>query len=169
LFHSSPLSPRLDTIKPPPPMSQSEPQHVSSDVPTASQRERLRFVDLRTRRTLGNALTVEVELEWEDGVRVCGSATGQSSAMADLRIAADAVLRAMEAFTTGVFLFELIGVKVMRAFDTNVVIVAADIKRGDRPRRVLGAVLAEDDTMRGAALATLNATNRVIGSYIATR
>jgi hypothetical protein len=150
-------------------MSQSELQHVSSGAPPAFQRERLRFADLRARRTRGNAYTVEVDLEWENGVRVCGSATGQSSEMADLRIAADAVLRAIETFTEDAFRFELIGVKTIRVFDANVVIVAVDIKRGSEPRRLLGAVLAENDSARGAVLATLNATNRVLGNHLATR
>ena len=149
-------------------MSQSEPEHVSSGAPPVLQRERLRFADLRARRTAGNRYTVEVELEWE-GARVCGCATGQSSEMADLQIAADAVLRAIETFTADAFLFEIIGVKTVRAFDANVVIVAVDVKRGGGPRRLLGAVLAETDSARGAVLATLNATNRVLGNFIATR
>ncbi len=89
--------------------------------------------------------------------------------MADLRIAADAALRAIEAFSENAVLFELIGVKVMRAFDATVVIVAVYIKRVEGPRRLVGAVLAEEDIARGAVLATLNATNRVLGSFIASR
>ena len=112
---------------------------------------------------------MEVELEWEDGVKVCGSASGQSSELADLRIAAEAALRTIELFSQQAFAFELIGVKTVRGFDATVVMVAVDIKQGEGPRRLLGAVLAEDDTARGAVLATLNATNRVLGSFIANR
>lgn len=157
------------THSPLPPMSQSEPRRTPGNLPSLSQRERLRFTDLRTRRTPGNAFSVEVELEWEDGAKVCGLATGQSSAMADLRIAADAALRAIEAFAQGALGFELIGVKVMRAFDANVVIVAVDTKQGTGQRRLVGAVLAEDEIARGAVLATLNATNRVLGSFLSGR
>ena len=59
--------------------------------------------------------------------------------------------------------------KVVRAFDANVVI-ASLIQRGDSgPDRLLGCYLADGDMVRGAALAVLNATNRVLGNYISTR
>jgi hypothetical protein len=57
----------------------------------------------------------------------------------------------------------------VRAFDANVVI-ASLIQRGDTgPDRLLGCYLADGDMVRGAALAVLNATNRVLGNYISTR
>jgi hypothetical protein len=47
--------------------------------------------------------------------------------------------------------------------------VSVTVKKGDGPRKLLGACLAEDDPVRGAAVAVLNATNRVLGNFIATR
>jgi hypothetical protein len=59
-------------------------------------------------------------------------------------------------------------VKVVRAFDANVVI-ASLLQRGDAgPDRLLGCYLADGDMVKGAALAVLNATNRVLGNYIST-
>ncbi len=37
------------------------------------------------------------------------------------------------------------------------------------PVRLVGCFLAESDIRRGAAIAVLNATNRVLGNYITTR
>ena len=43
------------------------------------KRERLRFVDFKFWRTPQGACNAEVELEWLDGMRVQGKATGTSS------------------------------------------------------------------------------------------
>ena len=110
----------------------------------------------------------EVQLEWVDGIKARGAASGQSSATVDLRVAAEAALRALEQFAGGELAFELIGVKAIRAFDANVVIVSvANRKAG--PQRLLGSCLVEGDPVRGAAVAVLSATNRVMGNFIATR
>lgn len=137
--------------------------------PTQLKRERLRFTDFRFSRTPSGACAAEVELEWLDGVRVIGKGQGQTSELGDLRIASMAALRAIESFSDGALSFELIGVRSLRAFDANVIIVSIGVKRGEGPPKLLGACLAETDPIRGAVLATLNATNRVMGNFIATR
>jgi hypothetical protein len=64
--------------------------------------------------------------------------------------------------------FELLGVKAVRAFDATVVIVSlATSAEGDQ--RVVGSVLTEDDPGRAAALAVLNATNRILGNRLFMR
>jgi hypothetical protein len=137
--------------------------------PAQLKRERLRFSNFRFTRTPSGQCACEVELEWVDGVRVVGKSTGQSSPMGDLRIAAEAALRALEGFSDGALQFELVGVKLLRAFDANVVIVSVMVKRGEGPPRLLGCYLAERDAIRGSVVAVLNATNRVLGNFIATR
>jgi len=144
--------------------TQSEPIVQASD----GRRERLRFSDFRFRRSADGRCTAEVELEWVEGRKVRGAAMGQSSATVDLRVAAEAGLRALEAFTGGALGLELIGVKAIRAFDANVVIVSIANRR-DGPARLLGACLVEDDPVRGAVVAVLGATNRVLGNFIAMR
>ena len=52
--------------------------------------------------------------------------------------------------------------------DANVIIVSAT-QRSARGTRLVGCYLADRDAVRGAALAVLNATNRVLGNYISTR
>jgi hypothetical protein len=72
-------------------------------------------------------------------------------------------------FSEGQLNLELIGVKAMRAFDANIVIVSVGATREGNPERLLGSYLAEQDPLRGAVIAVLNATNRVLGNFIATR
>jgi hypothetical protein len=137
-----------------------------------SRRERLRFNNFRFARTPAGICSAEVELEWMDGVRVAGKATGPSSPMGDIRVSADATLRALESFSGGTLSFELAGIKALRAFDANIVIVAVTLRQaddGDGPKRLLGVYLAEHEPVRGAVVAVLNATNRVLGNFIATR
>ncbi len=134
-----------------------------------SDRERLRFADFRFSRTPDGRCSAQVGLDWTDGSRASGSASGQSSPMVDLRVAAEATLRALDAYTSNTYGFELIGVKAVRAFDANIIIVSVSLKQGPGPQRLLGACLVEEDLVRGSALAVLNATNRVLGNFFATR
>jgi hypothetical protein len=149
-------------------MQQSESDNDAATAPIQGQRSRLRFTDFIFRRASDGRCTAEVELEWTEGQRVRGNAAGQSSPTVDLRVAAEAALRAIEAFSEGAMAFDLIGAKAVRAFDANVVIVSVENRR-DGPRRLLGACLVEDDPCRGAVVAVLSATNRVLGNFIATR
>ena len=80
----------------------------------------------------------------------------------------DPALRALEEFAEGGLSFELIGVKHIRAFDSNLVIVSIGV-RGSAGTRLVGCYLADEEMPRGAALAVLNATNRLLGNYLATR
>jgi len=132
------------------------------------RRERLRFTGFTLTRSPSGQVTCEVSLEWAPGEVIVGRAQGQASPAGDARLGADAAIRALEIFTQGTITFELVGVKVVRAFDANVVI-ASLIQRGDAgPDRLLGCYLADGDMVKGAALAVLNATNRVLGNYIST-
>lgn len=149
-------------------MTQSQ-SESDADAPSLNgKRERLRFTDFRFRRASDGRCTAEVELEWVEGHKVRGTASGQSSPTVDLRVAAEASLRAIETFSDSALVFELIGVKSIRVFDANVVIVSI-VNRHDGPRRLLGSCLVEDDPVRGAVIAVLNATNRMLGNFIATR
>jgi hypothetical protein len=133
-----------------------------------ARRERLRFTGFGLTRSPSGQVTCEVSLEWAPGEAIVGRAQGQASPAGDARLGAEAAIRALESFTQGVVTFELVGVKVVRAFDANVVI-ASLLQRGDAgPDRLLGCYLADGDMVRGAALAVLNATNRVLGNYIST-
>jgi hypothetical protein len=134
----------------------------------ARQRERLRFADFKFVRTPAGQCTAEVSLEWDSTI-FTGKSMGQSSPLGDFRIAAEAALRALDEFARDAMHFELLGVKHIRAFDANLVLVSVSMREQTRLTRLVGCYLAETDTRRGAAMAVLNATNRVLGNYIATR
>ncbi len=133
------------------------------------RRSRLRFTRLQVERTPNARCTAIVELEWVEGDVVTGRADGVASPLGDLRVVAEATLRAIEAFLRGAATMELIGVKTMRAFDANIVMVSVLANTPEGPRRLLGCNLSEEDVMRGTVIATLQATNRVLGNAIATR
>jgi hypothetical protein len=147
--------------------SESASPGAHTETPVA-RRERLRFTGFGLTRSPSGLVTCEVSLEWAPGEAIVGRAQGQASPAGDARLGAEAAIRALESFTQGVVTFELVGVKVVRAFDANVVI-ASLLQRGDAgPDRLLGCYLADGDMVRGAALAVLNATNRVLGNFIST-
>jgi len=132
-------------------------------------RERLRFTDFRFDRTPSGRSSATVQFEWIEGDPIMGKATGQTSELGDLRIASEAALRAIETFSQGAFKLELLGVKLIRAFDSNVIIVAISVIKEDGAVRLLGCTLAERDPLHGSVIAVLHATNRLLGNLIATR
>ena len=139
--------------------------HGDAQLAAQLKRERLRFTGFEFTRTPNGRCAAEVQLEWLDGAPIVGRAEGFTSPLGDYRIAAEATLRALEDFTHGELQLELIGVKAMRAFDANVVIVAVNVRHGG-PRRLLGCHLAESDAMRATVFAVLSATNRVLGNFL---
>jgi len=104
----------------------------------------------------------EVELEW-GGQAYSERAEGEASPPLELRLAATATLKALEGILRGRVQFSLLGIKSFRAFDTDVVVV---LMRTDQGAPLVGASLASGDPYRAAALAVLNATNRVLGNYL---
>jgi hypothetical protein len=152
-------------------MTEQRPSDVAAFVPVhplQSRRERLKFADFSFTRTPSGQCSAQVTLEWDDGMYV-GRSSGQSSSLGDFRVAADATLRALEDFTKDSMHFELLGVKHVRAFDSNLIIVSISVRNDGQLTRLVGCYLAETDTRRGAAMAVLNATNRVLGNYMTTR
>jgi len=122
---------------------------------------RLRLAGYRCVRTPASVCRVEVELEDSAGNRTSGTAEGALAFSGELRIAAEAALRALERARPGLPRFDLLGVKTLRAFDANVVIVAVATQRLGVPTRLLGCVQSAGDLDRAAVLAVLDATNRV--------
>ena len=52
----------------------------------------------------------------------------------------------------------------VRAFDATVVIVSLTVPGEGRGQRLVGSYLTDSDFARGAALAVLHATNRILGN-----
>jgi hypothetical protein len=151
-----------------PPSSHQQPSGALTVTPPATpRRERLRFAEFCFTRTPSGQCTAEVGLDW-DGTLHVGKSKGQSSPLGDFRVAAEAALRALQDFAKDALHFELLGVKHVRAFDSNLLIVSVSVREGEDVTRLVGCYLAETDPRRGAAMAVLNATNRILGNYIAT-
>jgi hypothetical protein len=147
------------------PQTPSQPYSPSVETPTRT--DRLKFGSFSFTRSPAGRCTVQVELEYA-GKRYVGRTEGQSSPIGDLRLGAEAAMQAVESFAQGRLGLELMGIKLVRAFDANVVVVSCT-QRSSRGTRLVGCYLADRDPVRGSALAVLNATNRILGNYLSTR
>lgn len=143
---------------------------MAAPIPEASGGEqRLRFKDFAFQRLPSGRCSARVVLTWADGRQFTGEAEGVISQAGELRCCAGAAVRALEHAVQPKMGLELLGVKAVRAFDATVVIVSISARQEGRTSRLVGAFLTEDDAPRGAALAVLNATNRILGNFFATR
>lgn len=125
---------------------------------------RLRFAEFRLERLPSGRCNAAVVLTGVGGARYEGEAQGLASQAGELRCAAQACITALTQAVQGELSFEVLGVKAIRAFDATVVIVSLATRGEGVPKRVVGSVLTEDDASRAAALAVLNATNRLLGN-----
>ena len=155
--HSAPEKPSYNTGE-----AQAEP-------PESGVRSRLRFAEFDRRAFPDGHTTIGVRLEWteEDVFMVDEDATHTREG--ETRAAALAVLRAVELATDGILSLELMGAKAVRVFDSWVVIVSARAQAEGSEYSLVGSyACANDATARGAALATLNATNRIVEKYLSS-
>lgn len=149
-----------------PPMAGGAPNDDAGSAETVSltHADRLRFAEFDFRKLPSGLGSATVTLEWKAAERFVGRAEGVSSAFADLRLAVEATLKALAEFTRHKDVFELVGVKSVRAFDSNVVMVSVLAKREGKPTQLVGCRIADGDPLRSAVLATLQATNRLLGA-----
>lgn len=130
---------------------------------------RLRFTAFSLEHLPGSRCRARVSLAWPDSDDFTAEVEGLSSQAGELRCAAEACVAALTKAVKGALRFELIGVKAVRAFDANVVIVSLEANEGGDGQRMVGCYLSEADAPRGAALAVLNATNRILGNRLFMR
>ena len=126
--------------------------------------DRLTFKEFVLERLPGTRCRSKVVLSLSEDATWQGEAEGLASQAGELRTAADASVAALTKFINGAATLELLGVKAVKAFDNNVIIVSMAYSENGRSQRLVGCFLAETDSARGAALAVLNATNRVLGN-----
>ena len=131
--------------------------------------DRMRFQMFGFDRLPSGTCRARVHLSWIDGREFLGESEGVTSQAGELRCSAEAALRALEQAVNPDVALELLGVKAVRAFDATVVIVSLSVRSEGNVWRMVGSYLTETDPPRGAALAVLNATNRVLGNYVTTR
>lgn len=127
---------------------------------------RVRFVRARVVYPGPGRAVASVALEWE-GRSFEGEAEGESGGPLELRLSALAALRALAAVLGGALRFELVGIKAVRAFDADLVVVLLRLEH-DPANTLIGAAVAGESPARAATLAVLNATNRILGNYLVT-
>lgn len=138
------------------------------DEPSPYQ-ERLRFAEFVLDRLPNGRCRARVGLTWKESEQFTGENEGLGSQAGELRCAAQACVDALAGAVSGGMSFELLGVKAVRAFDATVVIVSLAVHGEGSGHRVVGSYLTENDAPRGAALAVLNATNRILGNRLFMR
>jgi hypothetical protein len=131
--------------------------------------ERLRFAEFMLDRLANGRCRAKVGLTWKESEAFTGEDEGLGSQAGELRCAAQACVNALTQAVQGEMSFELLGVKAVRAFDATVIIVSLAVQGDGRGHRVVGSYLTETDAPRGAALAVLNATNRILGNRLFMR
>lgn len=130
---------------------------------------RLKFSQFDFDRSPDGHCHARVVLAWGDGREFVGQADGVVSPAGELRCAATAALEAIVQAAGNQAKFELIGVKAVRAFDQTVVIVSIAVGDAKRMLRLVGSNITETNPPRGAALAVMSATNRIMGNLLTTR
>ena len=131
--------------------------------------ERIKFAEFEMDRLPTGRCQARVVLTFQGQDGFQGQSEGLTSPAGELRCAAQACVTALTEAVSGKVKFDFLGVKAVRAFDATVVIVSLAAHGVNLRRRVVGSVLTEDDLPRAAALAVLNATNRILGNVVFMR
>jgi hypothetical protein len=130
---------------------------------------RIRFADFSMERLPNGRCQANVVLALSDGRQFNGEADGLTSSAGEMRCGAQACVAALTQAVDGGGEFVLLGAKEVRAFDAHVVIVSLEAKQAEETKHLVGSVLTETDLARAAALAVLNATNRLLGNRLFMR
>jgi hypothetical protein len=125
-------------------------------------RRRVRFISCGITHRHSGALAT-VQLEWA-GSRFTGELEGESGPAVELRLIAMATVAALDRVLGGRVKIQMVGIKPFRAFDADVVV--ALLRSDVDGKSLIGAAMAEEDPRRAAAIAVLNATNRILGNYL---
>ncbi len=132
-------------------------------IPQSEPRRRVRFVAARVSMPRPGRALAEVELEWA-GKTYREEMEGEGGAALELRLAALATLGALHGILGDQVHFDLVGIKGFRTFDADVVV--AVLRGAPSGGTLIGAALATENLHRSAALAVLNATNRILGNFL---
>jgi hypothetical protein len=132
--------------------------------PERRDRQRVRFVEVRRTMRSDQQAELKVVLEW-GGREYFGTAVGDARGAVELRTAALASLDAVSSIVLGDIQLRLAGVKQVRAFDVDLVIVSLYRPDGE-PRNLVGVVVQGEDPRRATAVAVLSALNRLLGNYL---
>jgi hypothetical protein len=133
---------------------------------TSEPLRRVRWMEVEVERPRAGWMVAEVELEWA-GKTYRGKAEGETGVVAELRVVGLATTRALEAILDGAVTYAVVGIKSIRIFDHDLVAVLLHSPQA-ADRHLVGVSLVTSDIHRSASVAVLNATNRLLGNYLAT-
>lgn len=128
---------------------------------------RLRLNECRMEHTRGGVSRATVTFNGPNPQQqVVGTHAGPTGVDGELRLAAHATLQAVMQSTRGQLQLDLMGVKLIRAFDANLVVVAVFAPGVGQFSRVVGVAIADTDAPTAAAKATLQAINRLTDPFL---
>ena len=110
--------------------------------------------------------TSNVVLEWNPGEAYVGTASAENSLRGHLRCGAEAAAQALELASGGTVDLDILAIKAIEGFDTVLVIVALRSGPAKINERISGSCLIKGAVPRSAAMAVLDATNRLYGHAI---
>ncbi|HSJ05243.1 MAG TPA: hypothetical protein VK936_00990 [Longimicrobiales bacterium] len=132
--------------------------------PEQREQQRVRFLGVQRHAESDHHVRFTVTLEW-GGTEYTGSASGDRGGAVELRTIAAAALEAVCAVVPDELRIKLAGVKQVRAFDADLIVVS--LYRPDTaPHNLVGVVVIGDDMRRAAAVAVLSALNRLLGNFL---
>ncbi len=123
--------------------------------------ERVRFLAAEVEHAPGSEIRVRVRLA-VPGRECLGEVRGTGAGVVELRLAAEATLDALADAVPEAPRLQLGGVKSVHAFDADAVLVSLRVD-GPDGKSLLGCVPVGESPGRAAAMATLDAVNRVLG------
>ena len=128
---------------------------------------RLRLGGFELVPTSAGQCRAKVVLGWEEDGDFVGVAEGADSPSGQLRSAAEATARALETAAKEKVGLKVLAVKAIEGFDTIIVLVSLGSRVQDQTERLVGSCLIKGQPARGAVLAVLSATNRLLGKVLA--
>lgn len=128
------------------------------------KREReIKFVGVKLDEAPANRCRAVVELARKTGEKYLGTAEGPGSLPEELRCVAAATLSALrQAVGRTTNTLALQDVTAIRVFGNLAIVAAVTVQHESGPRSVVGFCISDEEPRRAAALAVLNATNRVL-------
>jgi hypothetical protein len=130
--------------------------------------KRIKLENFEIEREQDSRCTSWVVLEWEPGDGFLGASAGDDSLRGHIRSGAEAAAQALEIASEGLVDLDVLAVKAIEGFDTVLVIVAIKSGPAEINERVSGSCLMRGEPPKSAAMAVLDATNRLYGHALET-